>query len=90
LKEGGWARVLFLNDSATIDHLLSLRSIILGGLQKVAQTDGDSAGSLDSVRGEERSSCTTCKGRESGEGTDGDQDGAQCGHDLWMLGGQEV
>ena len=83
-------KTLFLNGSTTIDRLLPLSSSILGRLQPVTQTNGDGAGSLDGVRGKERSSRTTCEGWDRREGTDGDQDGAEGGHDLWMFGGQEV
>ena len=83
-------KTLFLDGSATIDRLLPLSSAILSGLQPVTQTDGDGTSGLDGVRGEERSSRTTCEDWDRRERTDGDQNGAESGHDLWMLGGQEV
>lgn len=42
------------------------------------------------MRGEKGSSCATCEDRDRRERTDGDQNGAEGGHGLWMLGGQEV
>ena len=81
---------LFLDGSTTIDRLLSLSSTILGDLQPVTQTDGDRSGSLDSVGGEERSSGNTCEAGDRRERTDGDQNGAEGGHGLWVFGGQEI
>ena len=92
-REGGQREVgdLFrLDGSTTVDRLLPVSSTVLGGLQPVTQANGDGSGSLDSVRGEERSTCATCEGWDRGERTDGDQHGTEGGHDLWMFGGQKV
>ena len=87
---GGWAGALYLDGSTTIDRLLPLSGRILGGLQPVTETNGDGASGLDSVRSEEGSSRTTSKDWDRRKGTDGDQDGTEGGHGLWMFGGQEV
>ena len=45
---------------------------------------------MSSSTGKESTTRTSCDSRDRGDGADGDQDGGEGGHDLWVLGGDEV